>query len=270
MNTTLAQRAARAQTFLFVPGTQPDRFDKAVACGADLVILDLEDAVAGADKDDARSNVVAWLRGGRDAVVRVNSRTSPHWKADIAALVDIGIAVMVPKADDPAVLAELAEQLPVIALVETARGVLAASAISSVPGVVRTALGHIDLAAELGVDPGERQALLGARSSLVLAAAAAGIDSPIDGVTTNLSDPSVLESDVRYAKSLGFSGKLCIHPSQIGPATTALTPTRDEVAWAERITAALPADGGVASVDGHMVDPPVLARATRILATVAR
>ncbi|NIL77884.1 CoA ester lyase [Rhodococcus sp. B10] len=270
MSTTLAQRAAVARTFLFVPGTRPERFDKAAESGADLVILDLEDAVAGGDKDSARENIVEWLRGGREAVVRINSRTSSHWPADIAAIVATGAAVMVPKADDPSVLADLAERAPVIALIETARGVLAAPAISSVPGVVRTALGHIDLAAELGVDPDERQALLTARSSLVLAAAAAGIDSPIDGVTTDLTDPKVLEADVLYGKSLGFSGKLCIHPSQIGTAQTALTPTPDEVAWAEKIRASLPADSGVANVDGHMVDPPVLARAARILATATR
>ncbi|OZD08790.1 CoA ester lyase [Rhodococcus sp. 06-156-3C] len=267
---TLSQRTAVARTFLFVPGTRPERFDKAIASGADLIVLDLEDAVAVGDKDSARDNVVEWLRGGTNAVVRVNSRTSPHWEADVAAAVNAGAAVMVPKADDPAVLAELGEQIPVIALIETARGVLAAQSISSAPGVVRTALGHIDLAAELGVDPDAREALLAARSALVLAAAAAGIDSPIDGVTTDLSDTTVLASDVVYGKSLGFSGKLCIHPSQVETAKTALTPTRVEVAWAEKILASLPSGGGVASVDGHMVDPPVLARAARIVATTTR
>ncbi|APE38286.1 CoA ester lyase [Nocardia mangyaensis] len=266
----MARRVAVARTFLFVPGTRPDRFDKAAASGADLIILDLEDAVADVDKITARDNVVEWLRDGGQAVVRVNSRRSPHWAADIAAITATGAAIMVPKADDPQALAELAERLPVIALIETARGVLAAPAISSVPGVVRTALGHIDLAAEIGVDPGEREALLVARSSLVIAAAAAGIDSPIDGVTTHLGNPTILESDVLYGKSLGFSGKLCIHPSQIETAKAALTPTSAEVAWAEKITASLPADGGVASVDGHMVDPPVVARAARILATARR
>ncbi|MGM5068722.1 HpcH/HpaI aldolase/citrate lyase family protein [Rhodococcus qingshengii] len=267
MSAESARRAAVARTFLFVPGTRPDRFDKAAASGADVVILDLEDAVAGSDKDTARDNVVAWLAGGGQALVRVNSRTSPHWAGDVEAITEVGVAIMVPKADDPQALAELGEKVPVVALIETARGVLAAPAISSVPGVVRTALGHIDLAAEIGVDPGERAALLHARSSLVIAAAAAGIDSPIDGVTTNLTDATVLESDVLYGKSLGFSGKLCIHPSQIKPARIALTPTSSEVEWAHRITAALSADGGVVSVDGHMIDPPVVARATRILST---
>ncbi|NIL77300.1 CoA ester lyase [Rhodococcus sp. B10] len=267
MTSTIAQRAAVARTFLFVPGTRPERFDRAATSGADVVIIDLEDAVAGGDKDIARTTVVEWLRGGGNAVVRVNARTSPHWTADIAAIIATGSAIMVPKADDPQVLAEVAQNVPVVALVETARGLLAASELSSVPGVVRTALGHIDLAAELGVDPDHREALLAARSSLVIAAAAAGINSPVDGVTTDLSDPKVLEADVLYGKSLGFSGKLCIHPAQIGPAKTALTPTSEEVAWAEKITASLSSDGGVASVDGHMVDPPVVARAARILAT---
>lgn len=177
---------------------------------------------------------------------------------------------MVPKAEDPHALAELGDKTPVIALIETARGVLAAPAISSVHGVVRTALGHIDLAAEIGVDPDERPALLLARSTLVMAAAAAGIDSPIDGVTTNMTDSTILESDVLYAKSLGFSGKLCIHPTQIDSARIALTPTAAEVAWAEKVAASLSVGGGVTSIDGHMIDPPVVARAARILATATR
>lgn len=266
MNSTLAHSVAVARTFLFVPGTRPERFDKAAASGADIVVLDLEDAVAGSDKDEARTSVVSWLRGNRNAVVRVNAHGTRHWDADIAAISATGAAIMVPKADDPRVLAELAETVPVVALIETARGVLAARELSSVPGVVRTALGHIDLAAEIGVDPGERDALLMARSTLVFAAVAAGIDPPVDGVTTNLSDPKVLESDVLYGKALGFSGKLCIHPSQIDTAASLFSPSSEEVAWAEKITASLPAEGGVVSVDGHMVDPPVLARAARILA----
>lgn len=267
MRTAIALRAAEARTFLFVPGTRPERFDKAVASGADLIVLDLEDAVATEDKNQARDNVVRWLEHGHGAVVRVNTHQSSYWADDIAAIEAFDTAVvMVPKSSDPTVLTHLGTRVPVIALIETARGLLAAPALSAAPGIVRTAFGHIDLAAELGIDPTGRDALLMARTSIVLAAAAAGITPPIDGVTTNIGNPEIISSDVTYAKSLGFSGKLCIHPTQIATASIALGPTPEDVAWAEKIAAALTEDGGVATVDGHMVDPPVLARAARILA----
>ncbi|OZC55508.1 CoA ester lyase [Rhodococcus sp. 06-621-2] len=268
MSPTIATIASTARTLLFVPGTRPERFDKAVASGTDLVVLDLEDAVEPSSKSDARENVRKWLADGNRAAVRINSHGSRHWDADLAMVAEHDVVVMIPKSEDPNVVGRVAAGSPVIALVETAQGVLVAPQLSAVRGVVRTALGHIDLAAELGIDPDARDALLFARSNLVFAAAANGLNAPIDGVTTSLADAEVLRSDLDYAKSLGLGGKLCIHPSQVARSQAAMLPSAADVDWARGIVASQVSAGGVANVDGQMVDPPVIARAERILMAV--
>ena len=166
---------------------------------------------------------------------------------------------MVPKAENPEVLAGFRE---VVALVETARGVEDAGELAAVPSVTRLAFGGVDLAAELGVSPEDREPFAYARSRLVTTSAAAGLPAPVDGVTTDLRDTSQLEDDVRYARRMGFGGKLCIHPSQVAPVRDGFAPTEAERAWAHRVLAA---GDGVSVVDGRMVDRPVLARARHIL-----
>jgi citrate lyase subunit beta/citryl-CoA lyase len=151
----------------------------------------------------------------------------------------------------------------VVPLVETAAGVAAARELCAAPGVVRAAFGSIDLAAQLGVDPNSRTALLHARSTLVLAAAAAGRAPPVDGVTTALDDPEALTSDTAHAVELGFTGKLCVHPRQLAPVHAALRPTDAELEWARSVLRA--GTGGAVAVDGHLVDRPVLLRAERLL-----
>ena len=263
-----------ARTWLFVPGDRPERFAKAVAAGPDVVVLDLEDAVAPARKDAARAHVTDWLPRAEVAVaVRVNAAGSAWHDADIAALaalaaLDIPTLLVLPKADSPEAVAAVMSALPagsaVVALVETALGVTRAIDLATSPGVVRLAFGSFDLAAELGVDPDHAPALAPARGSLVLASAVGGLAGPIDGVTGDVRDHERLTADVTAAAALGFAGKLCIHPGQVAPAAAALAPTPDEVAWAERVLAAATEDG-VALVDGRMVDAPVVARARRIV-----
>jgi len=256
-------------TLLFVPGDRPDRFDKAVAAGPDLVVLDLEDAVAPGAKDTARAHVVDWLAAGGQAAVRVNAVGDPAHDADVRALAPYPVPVMVPKAEDPGLLSDLVSRLHpgsrVLALVETAAGVLAAPALASVAGVDRLVLGTYDLAAQLGVSPDDREAMAGARHALVLASAAAGLAPPVDGVTGEVSDEERLRDDLAYAVRLGFGGKLCVHPHQVPVARAAFLPTADDVAWARRVVDA--ADGsGAVLLDGAMVDKPVVDRARRILA----
>ncbi len=256
-----------ARTVLFVPGDRPDRFAKAAAAGADAVVVDLEDAVAPADKDAARAHAVAWLEAGNEAVVRVNAVGTPWHDADVAALA--GAAIMLPKAERPADV-ERAGRV-VVPLVETAAGLAAAREVCAVAGVVRPAFGSIDLAAELGVDPGSHTALLHARSALVLAAAAAGCAPPLDGVTTALDDPRALRRDTAHAVELGFTGKLCVHPRQIGPVHDALRPSDEDIAWARRVLAAGESAGESAvAVDGRLVDRPVRLRARRLLDRAGR
>lgn len=256
------------RVLLFVPGDRPDRFDKAVAAGADLVVLDLEDAVPADGKDAARGHVRDWLTKGGVAAVRINA-DGVAAERDVAALADLPVTVMVPKAEDPARLTSLRSALhpesSLLALVETARGVIAAPALADVDGVARLVLGTFDLAAELGVSPDEREAMAGARQALVLASAAAGLARPVDGVTGNVEDPAVLADDLAYAVRVGLGGKLCIHPRQVAAALAAFRPSADDVAWARRVVEAT-TSGGAVLLDGAMVDKPVVDRARSILA----
>ncbi|MEV0600112.1 CoA ester lyase [Streptomyces sp. NPDC050315] len=261
-----AQALAAARSLLFVPGHRADRFAKAAAAGADGVIVDLEDAVAPDAKDAARDDVAMWLAGGARAVVRVNAPGTEWFEADLAMAAAHGAPVMLPKAEDPAVLEAVTGaaggRSPVLALIETAAGVENAAALCRVPGVVRAAFGSIDLAAQLGVDPDDHLALAYARSRLVCASAAAGLAPPLDGVTTDLTADGPLPSDVAHARRLGFGGKLCIHPRQLAAVHEGFTPSPAEQKWARRVLAAGEA---VTVVDGRMVDRPVLERARRIL-----
>jgi citrate lyase subunit beta/citryl-CoA lyase len=264
----MTPRAATARSLLFVPADRPERFDKAIATGADAIIIDLEDAVPAASKDAALQHVLAYLRSGHEAVVRINAVGTTWHAAEVEALAGTGATIMVPKSQSPNDLRAISEQVGerVIALVETARGVREADAVAAAPGVIRLALGNVDLSAELGIDAASHPGLAYARGRLVMASAAAGITAPIDGVTTRIDAPHALAHDLTVTRELGFSGKLCIHPRQVAPVNDALTPSDDEVAWAQRIIDAASADG-VSVVDGAMVDPPLIRRAERLIAS---
>jgi citrate lyase subunit beta/citryl-CoA lyase len=266
--------ASSAATWLFVPGDRPDRFDKAVASGADEVILDLEDAVRAESKDHARAAVVAWLDGGGSAWVRVNAQSTPWHDADLAALVaTAGLrGLVLPKAEDPAAIAALGLSLgvthSVIALVESARGVLQAPAIAATAVVSRLAFGSIDFALDIDAEEEDRTSLLAARSALVLASRSADLPPPIDGVTVSIDDADELRNDVRHARSLGFGGKLCIHPRQVPVVGDQLRPTDQQVEWAKAVVAAMEASDGAGAVtgpQGQMLDKPVLEKARRVL-----
>ncbi len=259
--------------FLFVPADRPDRWAKAFAAGADAVILDLEDGVAASAKPGARRA----LREGRDAIdaapcpilVRVNARSSDEYLLDLDAVRDLGLAgVMLAKAETAADVeaTSAATGAPVVALIETARGLAAARLIAA--ACARIAFGSIDFAADLGT-PHTPAALASARSELVLASRLADRPAPIDGVTTSVKDPDLVRADAAHACELGFSGKLLIHPAQIAPAMDGFRPSEDDVAWAERILSARGALGA-AVVDGAMVDAPVFLRAEQILRRAAR
>ncbi len=256
-------------TLLFVPGDRPERFDKAAAAGADLVVVDLEDAVTQEHKDQARAHAVAWLSGGGSGAVRINASDTDEHADDVSALAGLARPVLVPKAEDPRSLREIARLLgpntALLALIETATGILRAPEIAAVDAVQRLVFGSFDLAAQLGVSPDDRLALQSARSALVLASAAAALPAPVDGVTADVTDDGRLADDVAHAVRLGFGGKLCIHPRQVPVARAALRPSAEDVAWARTVVDAA-GSGGVALVDGRMVDKPVVDRARRILA----
>ena len=260
-------RIATARNPLFVPGHRPDRFATARDSGADLVIIDLEDAVAAEDKDRARDEVSAWLGRGDRAVVRINPPGTPWAEADLDTAAAHGCPVMVPKAEDAAVLRDIAARTAgrcaLIPLIETALGVERATELCATPGAVRAAFGNVDLAGQLGVAPDDHAALAYARSRLVLASAAAGGGPPLDGVTTAVRDTDALTAGIAHARRLGFTGKLCVHPAQLQAVADGFTPFDAEVRWARMV---LDAGEAVTLLDGRMVDKPVLERARRILA----
>lgn len=259
---------AAARSLLFVPGDRPDRYSRALASGADLVIVDLEDAVAPESKDDARESVRDLIAKTPDVAVRLNAIGTPWHAADVEAVVGAAAAVMVPKAEATTALADLAgraarEGTAVIALVETARGILESAAVGAIDGVVRLAFGSFDLAAELGIDPVAPGVLTLARQTLVMASAASGLPGPVDGVWAAVADVEGLSEEARRARDLGFTGKLCIHPGQIATVRSELAPRQDEIEWARGVVES--AGSGVGLHNGHMIDLPVLTRAQRIL-----
>lgn len=261
-------------TYLFVPGNRPERFAKAADCGAQAIILDLEDAVAPEQKVDAREAVGRWLSarpaGGVPALVRINDAGSPWFGQELEWL---GRAkpdgVMLPKAEDPDVLRSVARSLPVqcafVPLVESARGVAAAREIATIPGVQRLAFGTIDYALDLDLADDER-GLLYPASVLAIESRRAGLAAPIAGVTAALDDPARLLADWAFARATGFSAKMCIHPAQVLALNRAMLPTASEIDWARRVIAAAQASPGAARVDGRMVDRPVLLKAQALLA----
>lgn len=261
------------RSYLFVPGDRPERFDKALASGADAVILDLEDAVPVAAKEAARQAVVSWLSARTAAaspqiVVRINAVGTPQHEADVDACRHGVHAVVLPKSERVDDLARLTRSLPGVALlplIETAVGFAAALEFARAPAVQRLVFGSIDFQHDLGID-GEGEELLYFRSQLVLYSRLALLAAPVDGVSTVLDDAVPIHAEALRARRLGFGAKLCIHPKQITPVHAAFAPTAAQLDWARRVIAAADAAGGAAvALDGAMVDRPVILRAQALL-----
>lgn len=258
--------AATIRTPLFVPADRPERFAKAAASGADAVIVDLEDAVAAGAKEAARALATSAFTD-LPVLLRVNSIDTPWHRADLAAARAGGFAAIVlPKAEEAETVAAVVQALegvPLIALIETARGLANARAIAT-SGAVRLAFGSVDFCADLGCEH-QRTVLIPARTELVLASRLARIAPPIDGVTVQLDDLAAAAADAAHARALGMTGKLCVHPKQVGAIQRALQPSAEEIVWAHRVLAA--GEGAVA-VGGAMVDEPVRMRARGIIAAL--
>ena len=272
----LSSPLALARSFLFVPGHRPERFAKALASGADAVIIDLEDAVPLDAKLAARAALMAaWpdfeLAQCARLLVRVNPFGTPWHQADLSAVASLtGLgAVMLPKAESPEQIAHAVQTsgLPVLPLMESAEGLGQMDCMARSPGVLRLVLGHIDLQADLGLSCGPDEAELApVRLALVVASRRAGLPSPVDGVTTATTNAEVLARDAQRSRRFGMGAKLCIHPAQVDGVHQALAPTEAECDWARRVLAAeVAAGGGAFSVDGKMVDPPVLLLARKLL-----
>ncbi|MEJ5059343.1 MULTISPECIES: HpcH/HpaI aldolase/citrate lyase family protein [unclassified Pseudomonas] len=269
----------RARTFLFVPANRPERISKALASGTDVVVVDLEDAVAPVDKPAARLALITWLDSNPDerVVVRINAADTLWHEHDLAACRHIGIAgVMLPKADSAAQVQHAygVSGKPVLCIVETVQGIDALTHIAAAPGCARLMFGKLDLAVELDLIPDESDpeelVFLPWRAMLVLASRRAGLPAPVDGVFTAIGDQAGLATYAARARRHGFSGQLLIHPSQVTEAAAAFTPSAHDIAWAQSVCRlAEAAGGGVVVLDGRMIDAPVMARARNVLALAA-
>jgi citrate lyase subunit beta/citryl-CoA lyase len=254
---------------LFCPADRPDRYEKA-AERADAVILDLEDAVGPSRKAAARDAMVGHPLDPDTTVVRVNAFDSGYFADDLMALGQTGYrTIMVAKAEDPQQLSGL-DRYRVIALCETARGVLAAPALAAAKNVIALMWGAEDLVASLGgsstrfADGSYRHIAQHARSSILLAAGASG-KAAIDTIHLDIADLDGLAAEAQDAVAVGFAATACIHPGQVGVIREAYRPTPEEVAFARALLDAAAGQRGVFRFQGQMVDGPVLRHAEHVL-----
>lgn len=264
------------RTYLFVPGTRPERFGKALASGADCVVLDLEDAVAADDKQQARDAITQWFAGAAPAerariTVRTNDAAAPFFTDDLRALQACGCTqVLLPKSEEPWQIAAVTAAVPgaqVLALIESARGVAHVDALAVARGVTRLVFGTLDFALDLDIDiTDDARGLAYAAGRIAIASRVAGLPAPVAGVTPQLDDSVCLLADLAQSRRLGFGAKLCIHPSQVAPIHAALRPSEQAIDWARRVLVADAASPGAARLDGRMVDRPVVLQAQRTLA----
>jgi len=267
--------------FLFVPGTRPERFAKALDSGAGGVIIDLEDAVAPEEKETARNAVrAAWpsftAEQKKRLVIRSNSPGSKFYSADLILAQELAVAcLLIPKSESMDEMNGAALVLPntaLIPMIETAIGLDHLREIANANQVIRLALGNLDLQADLGMvcDPQETELQM-ARYQIVLASRVAQIAPPVDGVTPSTDDVARIQDDAERAKRMGFGGKLCIHPKQVGIVKTAFMPSEEELAWAHRVIEADKASkGGAVKLDGRMIDRPVVLLAQRTIAIAGK
>lgn len=272
---------------LFVPGSRPELFAKALASHADGLSLDLEDAVAEPRKAEARAAVAAFLRGlppghGKTIIVRVNARATPHFAADVAAVALPALdALNLPMCESPEEVREAAALLEaagcaagLLLTIETPRGLRRAAELALAhPRVCGLQIGYADLLEPAGIARDAEAALDHVRMAVRLAAAEAGLPA-FDGALAALADPARLEAEARAARRLGFAGKSCIHPGQIAVVNAAFLPTEAELAQARRVleaARAAEAQGlGAFTMEGAMVDAPFIARARALLARAGK
>jgi citrate lyase subunit beta / citryl-CoA lyase len=286
--------ASWPRSYLYCPGDRPDRLGRARTWGADAVIADLEDAVHASHKDLARGTVARWLadrsRGTGRETGEIWVRVNPDSLAeDLDAVVGPGLqGVVLPKAD-LAALARLDDlltrrerevglrpgRLVVQAVIETARGLLAAAELASAPRVARLGVGEADLAAELGVDLQADPEVLGpVRLQLVVASAAAGIAAPVGPAPIDFRDLTALRASTEGLLRLGFRGRTAIHPAQLACINEVFTPSAEQVARARALISAFDAAVGaglgvITGPDGRMADAAVLRSARDVLARAA-
>lgn len=275
---------------LYVPGDRPDRFPKAAASGADMIVLDLEDAVSPSRKGFARTEIARWLDSESDATatarppasVRINAPGSEPFADDLqflAGLAEAGhrLEVRVPKVEASAQLEALSQRgalsqpgLSLHLLIETARGLLAIEELAAQPNVCAVGLGEADLGGALGI--GDEAGFAYCRSRLVIAAAAAGLRPPAMSAYLALHDAAGLATSCRTGRGLGLFGRSAVHPAQVPVILAAFAPTAGEIADARATLAALEqsGEGATSTPDGRMVDAAMRTEAERVMARATR
>ncbi len=285
--------AALRRSLLFVPGGEPRKLERADSAGADTLLFDLEDSVAPDAKERARALVAERLAAGggeEERAVRLNGCDTPYFERDVFEVVAAGARTLMLPKSSPAALARARQHLAsveqrlslqvgcirLLGLVETADGIARLPQLLDEPARLDAlCLGNADFSLDMRLADGDLSAgvVFHARCSLAIAAAAAGV-AAIDGVCLAVRDAEAFQAEARTAASLGFTGKLCIHPAQVAVANDAFTPMPEQIARARRVVdasaAASRAGRGVFAVDGKMVDAPVLKLQQRLLERARR
>lgn len=268
-------RAMSLTSLLFVPGAMPSRFAKALASGASVVCIDLEDSVPPAAKDQARADAIAAVARGSRFAIRINPVTTLAGLRDLVTIADAGITpslVLLPKAEsagDVAVVrGALGDAVGIVPLVESPAALRQTAEIAAAPGVAAMMFGGGDMAAELGTAIAW-EPLLAARGAFLLGCAEAGV-ATIDVPFIALDDPAGLESETIRAQALGFLAKAAIHPAQVAVIDAVLRPSRAQIDEARAAMAVFAEAGGAAvRFQGRMLEAPIVRRYARILAQAA-
>jgi citrate lyase beta subunit len=263
------------ESLLFAPASEERKLRKALAAGADAVVADVEDGTAPDEKVRGREIVealFAQVKTPSARMLRLNGLGTEWFEGDLELTGRLDLdAVMLPKATPQAVAALGADGPPVLAIIESAAGLRLAYETAAAERVFALALGTLDLGAELRtVARPDGLELLYARSKVVADSAAAGLRAPFDAVYLDVRDPAGLEEECLVARTLGFRGKLCIHPGQLEVVHRVFAPSEEELEWARRVLEAyedgLRAGRGAVTLDGKMVDLPIVRQAQRLLA----
>ena len=275
MQNSIINRFTNAKTWLFVPATRIDRVAKAFASGADAVIVDLEDAVAGVDKAEARKALRSYYDSNdyHPIWVRINQAGSTDFEEDLKICQQMPnlAGLILPKAEQAADIEQLhhAIGLPIIALIETALGLYQIDSIAKASGLLAFSYGFLDLCNDLQVQVGTLAADIIAnqiRYQLLLTSKVHQLLAPIDTVYTDFNDDKGLGQRVQLWSQMGMSGMLCIHPKQVAVVQQSIQPTDAEIEFAKQVVEAYQRSGqAVFKIDGNMVDAPVIERCRQLL-----